>query len=371
MKARGNKKNYAHHDSGARVKSRVELGSLVMLRDDGTNEPEWHESLDLHFQSTFGIIGYCLTDPNGYHIRTGWSDVQYAQFQADSAMTNAQLSKYRIARAKDLWDQREKDNENYAKMFGVVKSTITSQGQRLLQESPTYAAIELAKRPLELVTLVKSTIVTSSVGRTATENADTLIRRWQKLKCGERELADDFVQRAEQLWNALTAANHPEKPALAAAIRFVTKLLVANKRYIAYVADVLNDANKPTIAGAAYATTFPLIATAARNFRGTGTAMETNRTAFAYACSHCDDERHSVDNCWKLHPELRPGAKKVGAAKDDKKESSDTKADDKTEANGKAKKRSKKGGKGRKAGGTNSMTAYATLTEDMAFGLDM
>lgn len=114
--------------------------------------------------------------------------------------------------------------------------------------------MEALKKPRELVALIRSAIVTQSAWLTAEAKGDQMIRRWQKLKCGDREEAQDFCARAEELWNALTVANHPEKPELASAIRFVTKLLIGNHpAYGPYVADVLNKWQNPVTAASPFA----------------------------------------------------------------------------------------------------------------------
>lgn len=86
------------------------------------------------------------------------------------------------------------------------------------------------------------------------------------------------MSRAEQLWNALTAAAHPEKSELGAAIRYVTRLLSGNRCYHAYLADVLNNQNRDATAASAFAPSFASIASAVRNFYGPGFGGDVHAT---------------------------------------------------------------------------------------------
>jgi hypothetical protein len=247
-------------------------------------------------------------------------------------------------------------------------NTLSSNSRRLLKEDVAYPACAERRKPLELIQLIKHTIVTQSIGKTPDAQADVLIRRWHLLKCGEKELAEDFCARAEQLWDALTAANHPEKPLLPAAIRYITRLLVNNPKYAPYVTDVLNLAQRPATAGDAFAVTFASIPTAARNFFSpVATSSRFSHGSFAYdtqqRCPGCGSSYHNAERCYTLHPELRPG---YDATKDRGKataEESKPTADD-------AKPKAKKKRKERKTG-PKPVTAYATLTEAMAFGLEL
>jgi hypothetical protein len=92
-------KRRARQDEHPRVKTaRLELGSVVMLRDDGSNHIEWLRSLDDHFRGQFGTIGDCLSNVNGYHTRQLWTEQQYLKYQQAAAATAAGLAKYRAER---------------------------------------------------------------------------------------------------------------------------------------------------------------------------------------------------------------------------------------------------------------------------------
>jgi len=350
-----------------RVKSKVDVDSLVMLREDGTNDPEWHNALDIYFQGKYEFIGFCLSDENGYIVRTMWTEEDFAEYQLLTGCTNVQLAAFRRQKVEELMEQRKKDLMSYCSMYGTIKKTLHLNTMRTLREDPGFGAVEALKKPRELVALIRSAIVTQSAGLTAEAKGDQMIRRWQKLKCGDREDAQDFCARAEELWNALTVANHPEKPELPSAIRFVTKLLTGNPAYGPYVADVLNKWQNPVTAPGAFAASFATIPNVARRFVSTGPRHTHNPTqAFAYStaeiCSGCGSDRHTEDTCWTLHPELRPSwaeKKPKGNAKQDAGEGAETKQ----------KKEAPKAGKKKEKAKTKNMTAYA-LTEEMAFGLD-
>lgn len=351
-----------------RVKPKVDLESLVMLRDDGTNDAEWFHSLDIYFQAKYDFIGFCLSDPAGYAVRTTWADQDFIDWQAASGATAVQLAALRRTKWEEVFDSRKEDETTYPKMCGVIMSTLSLASQRTLTEDPGYAAVAALRRPRELVALIRSAIVTQSAGLSVDAKADVMIRRWQTLKCGDREDCGDFCARAEELWNALTVANHPEKPALPAAVRFVTKLLSGNSAYGPYVADTLNKFQNPVTAPGAFAVSFATIPSAARRYVSTGPRPFSRPSqAFAYAtseaCSECGNPRHTADQCWILHPELKPDwatGKKKAEAKGDPKPSA-----------GETKEKKSNPKKGKKKGKQPSVTAYGTLTEDMAFGLDM
>lgn len=96
--------------------------------------------------------------------------------------------------------------------------------------------------------------------------------------------AEDFCARAEELWNALEVAHPPEMPLLPGAVRFVTKLLIGNPAYQAYVADTLYKWQNPTTAAGAFAPSFSTIPNAARRFISTGPRpFARPNQAFAYA----------------------------------------------------------------------------------------
>jgi hypothetical protein len=84
-------------------------------------------------------------------------------------------------------------------MYGVVKETLSLRAKTLLRQNDRLAIVESQRMPKELIKLIKTTIVTQAIGRTEDFQADVLIRRWQLIKCGETEDADDFVPKTEQL----------------------------------------------------------------------------------------------------------------------------------------------------------------------------
>lgn len=140
-------KNNSTRDEVVRLKSKVDTGSLVMLRDDGSNDTEWFLSLDNYFESNYGDIGRCLTDPTGYLIRMPWSSVKYLEFQRYSGMSDQQLAKYRIERTKLLYNQRENDLVEYTKMFGIVRSTLSKNSRDLFVSPRTMKTLLLSENP--------------------------------------------------------------------------------------------------------------------------------------------------------------------------------------------------------------------------------
>lgn len=71
-----------------RVKSKVDVDSLVMLRKDSTNDPEWHRALDIYFQGKYEFIGFCLSDEAGYTVRTMWTEANFQDYQLLTGCTN-------------------------------------------------------------------------------------------------------------------------------------------------------------------------------------------------------------------------------------------------------------------------------------------
>ena len=156
---------------------RLSSALFVKLREDGSNEMEWFPCLDRYFQSNFSMLGFCLSEPNGYHQRKLWTNEQFEDFQLDSSMTDWEILKLRKTKANELWDLRPNYVcEDYAKMYGLAKSTLWPTSKWLLRESDSFRQVEFDKRPVELVTLIKSTVVTQTIGKPASENADALNR---------------------------------------------------------------------------------------------------------------------------------------------------------------------------------------------------
>lgn len=371
MKSAGAKKNST--GDVVRARTKIELDSLLSMRDDGSNYIPWADALDAYFQMNYGLIGCFVNEPTGYYKRDAWTPDKFAELQALVGYTDNEMRKVRRSKIDDFLKQRDQDIEDYSKMYGVIMNTLSLNSRRLLKEDAAYPACAERRKPLELIKLIKHTIVTQSIGKTADAQADVLIRRWHLLKCGERELAEDFCARAEQLWDALTAAKHPEKPQLPAAIRYVTRLLVNNPKYAPYVTDVLNLAQRPATAGEAFATTFASIPTAARNFFSpVATSSRFSHGPFAYdtqqSCPGCGSYYHTAEKCYTLHPELRPGHDSKPAADSVKPAAGESDANV-----SKQRKKSKKPFHQRKGKqtGPRPVTAYATLTEAMAFGLEM
>lgn len=89
----------------------------------------------------------CREDPNGYHTRVGWTPEKFIEFQVMSGMTDRLLAKFRVSRIKELFEQRDKDEEDYAKMYGIIKSTLNPASQRHLKEHADHISVELSKRP--------------------------------------------------------------------------------------------------------------------------------------------------------------------------------------------------------------------------------
>jgi hypothetical protein len=351
--------------------SLVKLDSLLMLEDNGHNSEAWKDSLDNHFSTTYEGIGRFISQGE-YWKRPRWSTRQYSTFQRSTEATDAMMLDIKAKKTMELITQVEKDIASYSKMYGAVKASLSIRTKKLLKEVEEFEAIEEGQMPLELINLIMHTVVTQSIGKTSLMQEDLLIRRWHVIKCGEREIADEFAGRAEQLWDALTAADHPEKPSLQSAIRYITKLLVSNSKYGAYVADVLNLASRQSTAAEAYAPSFAMIATAARNFvsigvptsRATGTFAYASHASESGACSHCGGKTHSDDQCWEKHAEHRPkGWLPIEEYK---------KAREKAKSEKDAKPAKKQAAKKQKAGrGAAKATGYSTLTEAMAFGLDL
>lgn len=374
MAARGKKSNsYPPKADKVRAGKKVELGSLVMLREDGSNAAEWYDSLDIYFQSEYEKIGRFLDkDSTGYYVRpVHWTLEKITAHCAAFGLSEKQAAAFRRTKAADAADQEDEDILSYARMCGVVKTTLPLALRMLLRQHPDFAAVDKLEMPKGLIDLCMRSIVINSVGRTDDENHDMLIARWMKLECGAREAAEDFCTRSEQLWDALTAAKHPTKPSLAEAIRYVTKKLTNNPRYAPYVADVLNSASKAATAANAYAKSFAEIPGAARRFYHVGAHIGGGAErggAFVYTCTACGNARHTDDECWKLHPELRPAKwQKESPVEKPVRSEKFAVVEEKSDKPGGPKKRGKRAGKGK----PKAMTAYSTLTEAMAFGLDL
>lgn len=381
MATRGKKPNSsAHRGETVRASKKVELGSLVKLCDDGSNAAEWKDSLNTYFQSEFEKIGRFLDkDSTGYYVRPIlWTPAKIRLHCEAFGLTERQTANFRKSKADDFAEQEEKDILSYSRMCGIVKATLSLSSRRLLRQHPDFAAVDALEMPKELVDLIMRSIVINSIGRTDEENHDMLIAKWMKMECGSREDAVDFCARAEQLWNALEAAHHPTMPSLVEAIRYVTKKLTNNPRYSPYVADVLNSASKPATAADAYAKSFAEIPGAAARYYHVGAhaaGASARGGVFVYACTGCGNPRHSEDECWKLHPELRPSKLKSEGGPSTCATEKSAKSSDmpqaKAETSGKPRTRGKRGGKNLGKGREKSMTAYSTLTEAMAFGLDL
>lgn len=366
MAQAGNNRKSAIAAHRIRADGKEDVDTVVMLRDDGKNVSAWFNKLDGYFQSKFELIGSFLEDDE-YHRRQPWSAERFAQYERLTGASEKAMSILTREKVKDYFDQIDKDVASYANMYGTIWKTLSPGTQARLRSVDGFDEIKENKRPLQLVRFIKANVVNATLGMSADAAADAIIRRWQKLACGATEDAIDFCERAEQLWNALTTARHPERPELLPAVRFVTRLLVGNHTYIPYVTSVINNSQIYAIGDNAFAASFAEIALKADSYVTVNGGTRRRGAGVAYACSVCNIEGHDDDNCFKQHPEKAPdwwvhkGAK--GGHKSDRKPPAAKKAaeaDDKPSGAPKKKnRRSKK----------KESTAYATLMENMAFGI--
>lgn len=321
MTDRKQKKQKFYHTKPGTVK-KSDRETLEVLAADGANARSWRRTLHEVFEAEYGFTGTFLEDGH-YYKRKAWGPNRWQRYKLEHHLDDSQLRRAKSNKAVDIEKQRAKDLEDYRKMYATVLRTLSDKQVSEVKRHRDWEAVSLKRHPLELVELIQEALVDKVAGLPHAEQMDLLMHTMEHIGQRPGEDIDRYIERARDAYDTLVRDGHPSAPQLADALRRTIRGL-RKPDYDQYKVHLINTTRGPA-GEAAYPASWGEISRHVQLFVNPNPSSHKGQTVnrFAYACSFCSKDGHSIDECWKKHPDQLPERYRKGKAMADKAKAND------------------------------------------------
>ena len=124
----------------------VPHANLILLKLDGSNIVAWRQSLSIHLQSNYGLLGGFIENNVLYDRAIPTAGMINLRYPGHPAATLARL--FEAATIENM-KITAKDTEKYMEMFGLLLSCVTDEGIDKVTADAAYAAARLNNNPLQ------------------------------------------------------------------------------------------------------------------------------------------------------------------------------------------------------------------------------